>query len=230
MSKEHKDLIYNSKFIPQIKICGLTRVDEAVKCAELGADAVGCVFYPKSPRNVTENRAREISQALPRHVKTVGVFINESYDDIMRKVDKAFLDIVQLHGQESPRLVERLRNENIRVIKALFVDKKPSMDRAADYDASAFLVECGKGVLPGGNALVWDWEKAAGFSRTYPLILAGGLSPENVSRAVDASAPDAVDVSSGVESEPGRKDPAKVKAFIDAVSGNAAKKPLKRVF
>jgi phosphoribosylanthranilate isomerase len=217
-------------FIPQIKICGLTRVDEAVKCAELGADAIGCVFYPKSPRNVTGTRAKEISVALPRHVKTVGVFVNASYDEILRTVEHSFLNAVQLHGRESPRLVERLRNENIRVIKALFADKNPSMDRAADYDASAFLVECGKGRLPGGNALAWNWEKAVGFSEKYPLILAGGLTPDNVLQALAAAVPDAVDVSSGVESEPGRKNPDKVKAFIAAVSKNVSKKPLKRVF
>ena len=161
---------------------------------------------------------------------TVGVFVNASFDDILRKVNNSYLDIVQLHGEESPHLVERLRHENIRVIKALFVNKDPLMNRAVDYDASAFLVECGKGRLPGGNAQVWNWEKAAGFSDTYPLILAGGLAPENVSRAVDAVAPDAVDVSSGVESEPGRKDPVKVKAFIEAMSGNVSEKPLKQIF
>jgi len=230
MSRKNKDFIHNPKFLPQIKICGLTRIDEAVKCAELGTHAIGYVFYPKSPRNVTENRAREISRALPREVKTVGVFVNASYDDILRKVNKSLLDIVQLHGEESPQLVERLRNENIRVIKVLFIDKNPLMDRAVDYHASAFLMECGKGRLPGGNARVWNWEKAAGFSDTYPLVLAGGLAPENVSRAVAAGAPDAVDVSSGVESAPGRKDPGKVKAFIEAVSGNVSEKPLRQIF
>ena len=146
MSREHKDFIHNSKFRPQIKICGLTRVDEAMRCAELGADAVGCVFYPKSPRNVTENRAREISQALPRNVKTVGVFVNESYDDILRKVKDSLLDAVQLHGQEPPGLVARLKKETITVIKALFVDGRPSMEQAAEYTASGV----SGGMRPGG--------------------------------------------------------------------------------
>ena len=230
MPRQHKDIIHDSEFTPQIKICGLTRVAEAVKCAELGADAIGCVFYAKSPRNVTENRAREISQALPRGVKTVGVFVNASFDDILRTVGNSLLDMVQLHGEESPQLVDRLRSQDIRVIKALFADKHPLMHQAALYRAAAFLVECGKGQLPGGNALVWNWEEAGGFSDTYPLILAGGLAPDNVCRAVDASAPDAVDVSSGVESKPGRKDPGKVKAFIEAVSATAGNKLLKRVF
>ncbi|MFC1811654.1 phosphoribosylanthranilate isomerase [Thermodesulfobacteriota bacterium] len=207
-----------NKFIPQVKICGLTRVEEALGCVDLGVDAIGCVFYPKSPRNLTEEMAKSISLALPRHVKSVGVFVNESFNYIMRKVERCHLKAVQLHGQEPPQTISRLRKENLLVIKALFIDRNPPLDEASRYDASAFLLECGKGKLPGGNAMVWNWEKAYGFSDKFPLILAGGLSPENVSQAVNESVPDAVDVSSAVESVPGRKDLGKVKAFMDAIS------------
>lgn len=203
--------------IPQIKICGLTRVDEALACAELGADAVGFVFYPKSPRNVSGKQAGEICRALPGSVTTVGVFVDEPFYAIMQRVEQCGLKAVQLHGRESAELVERLRREKLLVIKALFADRKPGLKAASDYRASAYLVECGRGVLPGGNALEWDWGAAGSMGGSHPLILAGGLAPDNVCRAVMQAAPAAVDVSSGVESAPGRKDPAKVRAFIAQV-------------
>lgn len=208
---------------PQIKICGLTRVAEALGCAALGVDAIGCVFYPKSPRNVTDSQAREICLALPEQVKTVGVFVNASFADIMRKVERCRLNAVQLHGRESSRLVDRLCRENLLVIKALFADGHPSFQKVSNYQASAYLLECGRGRLPGGNALVWNWEEAKRFGETHSLILAGGLAPDNVYQAVAAGAPDAVDVSSGVESAPGCKDLSKVEAFVKAVWQCSAK-------
>ncbi len=203
---------------PQIKVCGLTSVDEALGCATLGADAIGLVFYPKSPRNVTVDQAKDICLALPSNITTVGVFVNESFSYIKDKVDKCSLKAVQLHGQEPPELVDLLRKENLTVIKVLFIDKKPSLEEAPLYNASAYLVECGGGRLPGGNALEWNWENAKGFGERYPLVLAGGLSYENIKHAVSASMPDAVDVSSSVEIKPGKKDLAKVESFIDEVA------------
>ena len=206
------------KKFPQIKICGLTRVEEAVGCVEHGADAIGLMFYPKSKRHVTDSRALEISTALSEKDKTVGVFVNATYDEIMKKVDACRLSMVQLHGQETPDLVRRLSGMQIPVIKVLFVDGMPPLSDADCYpDASAFLLECGKGKLPGGNALTWNWGSAKAFGMKYPLILAGGLSSENISEAVSAALPIAVDVSSAVEQSPGRKDLHKVSAFISAV-------------
>jgi len=218
------------KYIPQIKICGITGVDDAVKCASIGANAIGLVFYPKSPRFVTDDRAREICLALPDVIRKVGVFVDESYYSIMQKAEKCGINAVQLHGNEQPRLACDLLKENITVIKALFYSKKPVFEDAVNYEASAFLAECGKGVLPGGNALSWDWEKAKSISGKYPLILAGGLTPENVSRAVSLSLPDAVDISSGVESAPGIKDIEKVKLFISRVSDCSLAKRPRRIF
>jgi len=203
---------------PQIKICGLTRVEEALECASLGVNAIGCVFYPKSPRHLTNEQARAICLALPESVKSVGVFVNETFSQIMQRVEYCRLQAVQLHGRESPELVRRLLQENLLVIKVLFAAGEPAMESVSDYQAPAYLVECGRGKLPGGNALVWNWGDAKGLGEKHPLILAGGLDPENVCQAVDAAAPHAVDVSSGVESAPGRKDLAKVKAFVNAVS------------
>ncbi|MDM8525082.1 phosphoribosylanthranilate isomerase [Desulfococcaceae bacterium HSG8] len=215
---------------PQIKICGLTNVDEALGCADLGANAIGLVFYPRSPRNVTEDQAKEISTALPIDVKTVGVFVDETFSNIMRKAEHCRLDAVQLHGQESSGLVSKLRDENLIVIKGLFMKRSPFLEDAAKYDASAFLVECGKGTLPGGNAMSWNWEEAKDFGEKYPFILAGGLSPDNVSRAIRESMPDAVDVSSGVESAPGRKDIHEAEAFVNAVLECDLSKKIRKIF
>jgi phosphoribosylanthranilate isomerase len=218
------------QIIPRVKICGITRVQDALRCAELGADAIGCVFYPKSPRHLSRDQARDICAATPDHVKTVGVFVDETFSSIMGYVEYCHLSTVQLHGKEPPELVRRLRRENIRVLKALFADGYPTFDDAPKYPASAFLVECGRGKHPGGNALAWNWEAAKNFGKEYPLILAGGLDPENVVPAVQMSAPWAVDVSSGVESAPGRKDFNKVAAFLKAVSGCGSKKHIKNIF
>ena len=215
---------------PQVKVCGLISVEEALGCADLGANAIGCVFFPKSPRHLSEIQAKEISMALPAGVKTVGVFVNESFLTIMHKVEFCRLNAVQLHGRESPELVSRLQKENLIVIKALFTEGKPTIEEAENYEASAFLVECGKGVLPGGNAIEWNWEKVKSFGCKYPLILAGGLAPDNVSNAISVSMPDAVDVSSGVESGPGQKDLGKVMSFLKAVSMYKIEKNFRKVF
>ncbi len=214
----------------QVKICGLTTADEAVGCAALGADAIGLVFYPKSPRNLTEAQAKDIVSALPAQVKTVGVFVNETFSAIMRKVEYCGLHAVQLHGQESPELVRQLRDEHLIVIKGLYTERPPFLKEASDYDASAFLAECGKGILPGGNAMTWNWAEAKSFGEQYPLILAGGLSADNVSQAVAAGQPDAVDISSGVESAPGRKDLVKAEAFIHAVSQCRLERKARKIF
>ena len=225
---EHKPA--GSRYTPQVKICGLTGIDDAVKCAELGADAIGLVFHPKSPRFVTDKRAREISLALPKKTKKVGVFVDETFASIMQKIERCGINAVQLHGNEPPQLVGSLRKENLIIIKALFLEKKPAFEDAVNYEVSAFLAECGTGALPGGNALSWDWEKAKMISGKYPLILAGGLTPENVSQAVSLCLPDAVDVSSGVESAPGIKDIEKVKLFISRVSECSLAKRPGRIF
>ncbi len=215
---------------PQVKICGLTSVREAAACAEAGADAIGCVFFPPSPRHVTEDQARNIVEALPESVCSVGVFVNEDPAVIMRIVDRCRLRAVQLHGQETPNLIENLRRERITVIKALFANAAPSFESAAVYHASAFLVECAGGKLPGGNAMAWDWGAALLVSRTYPVVLAGGLDPQNVVSALKVVEPDAVDVSSAVESTPGRKDIGKVLQFLEAVRGRNPSKTLRRIF
>jgi phosphoribosylanthranilate isomerase/indole-3-glycerol phosphate synthase/phosphoribosylanthranilate isomerase len=201
----------------QVKICGLTRVDQAVRCARLGADLIGLVFYPPSPRWVDRKPACEISAAVGSNAATVGVFVNESYATVMDTVRYCGLRGVQLHGNEPPELIQQLRDAGLMVLKALFHGKSPLLDQAGDYDASAFLLECGQGLLPGGNARVWDWAAAGKVNRNRPVVLAGGLDADNISRAIRLGKPDAVDVSSGVERAPGIKDMEKVAKFITAV-------------
>ncbi len=136
----------------------------------------------------------------------------------MKKVARCGLKAVQLHGQEPAELAENLQNEGLLVIKALFMNRAPSLDCAGSFRTSAYLIECAGGPLPGGNALAWDYRAAAGLSVKDPVILAGGINPDNVSRAIREASPDAVDVSSGVESAPGTKDMDKVKRLLEAVA------------
>jgi phosphoribosylanthranilate isomerase len=201
----------------QVKICGLTRVDEATGCAALGADAVGLVFYPRSPRFVADEVARSIPLALPAGIAKVGVFVDEAFPTIMQKVKDCGLTAVQLHGKEPPEIVDRLIDEGVRVFKALFANASPGLAEAGRYAATAYLVECAGGALPGGNAMTWDWGMARELARGYPTILAGGLTPFNVEEAILQACPDAVDVSSGVEGAPGRKDLQKVGLFLKRV-------------
>jgi phosphoribosylanthranilate isomerase len=227
---DHRQHTTDDIHTPQVKVCGLTRVENALECIALGANAIGCVFYPKSPRHLTDNEAREICRAVSSSAVTVGVFVNDSFSFIMNKVQRCFLDAVQLHGQESPDLVNRLRRENIMVIKTLFLSSKPTFGNANNYEPSAFLVECGGGMLPGGNAAPWNWKNARVLTRKRTVILAGGLTPENVAGAISESDPDVVDVSSGVEFSPGVKDTGKVKAFIQTVSRSNLKRKARRIF
>jgi phosphoribosylanthranilate isomerase len=208
----------NNRYYPQIKVCGLTRADEAVACAEQGADAIGLVFYPASPRNVTIEQAAAITAQLPTHVAAVGVFVDPEMALLTRAISQCGLHGVQLHGSEPPSFVAALAKAvDTKIIKVLFTSKPPALKDAGGYDVTGYLVECGRGRLPGGNAMIWDWSLAESFGRNHPLILAGGLGPDTVSQAIAACRPDAVDASSGLEVSPGRKDLAKVTRFIHAV-------------
>ncbi|MDY6903643.1 MAG: phosphoribosylanthranilate isomerase [Thermodesulfobacteriota bacterium] len=216
---------------PRIKICGLTLPEQAVQCASLGAHAIGCVFFQKSPRFVSDSQATEICDAVAGQAAVVGIFVNDPFDAIIQKVQRCGLTGVQLHGAEPPELITRLRRKGVIVIKALFTQKTPSFSLADRYSgASAFLTECGEGKLPGGNAQAWNWAEARAINIDRPLILAGGLDPDNIATAITAAMPDAVDVSSGVEVEPGRKDMDKVARFIKAVNNTTVHPTPREIF
>jgi phosphoribosylanthranilate isomerase len=203
---------------PQVKVCGLTTPEQAAACATLGADAIGLVFYPPSPRHVDAEQARAIVQALPPNVPAVGVFVDPQWPLLEFLIIHCGLRGIQLHGNEPAGLIVRLQKSfAVTVIKSLFAHKAPDMNAAARYAPDAFLVECGRGPLPGGNAQTWNWSSAEAFARRKVTLLAGGLTPDNVAEAVAACRPDAVDASSGLESAPGRKDLGKVARFIETV-------------
>ncbi|HAR32841.1 MAG TPA: phosphoribosylanthranilate isomerase [Desulfobacter sp.] len=200
-----------------VKICGLTLVDNALDCVKAGADIIGLVFFEKSPRHVSKAKAREIARALPKGVPACGVFVDETYDTIMQTVSACGLEIVQLHGAETPELADRLSAQNLVVTKAFFAARPPKLCDTEKYPSADFcLAEYGKGILPGGNAETWDYDQALDMAKKVRLMLAGGLTCENVADAVSRIRPHAVDVSSGVEKTKGIKDIAKVKAFIRA--------------
>jgi len=214
---------------PQIKICGLTSARDAEACVAAGADAIGFISYPKSPRYLEDQAIRRITACLPDSVCPVGVFVNENWGRIMQAVDIGRLRAVQLHGNETPALVKALADEGLIVIKALFVNGNPALAMAHHYPAKAFLVECAGGPLPGGNAMDWDWSDARQLPSNQPVLLAGGLTPDNVKKAIAAGSPAAVDVSSGVEIRPGCKDSDKVVAFCRAVA-TCGKTGRKKIF
>lgn len=215
---------------PQIKICGLTRVDEAVACAEEGVDAVGLVFYPPSPRFISRKTAVEICGSLPERIGKIGVFVNEAFHVVVETARTCGLDYVQLHGAETPEMVRALESVGINVIKAVFARQKPLISEASIYGASAYLIENGGGALPGGEGLEWRWNEAGKLADELPSILAGGLNPENVGGAILGCGPDAVDVSSGVECWAGRKDMGKVHAFVNAVRDAKLRRKPRRIF
>ncbi|MBW1649869.1 MAG: phosphoribosylanthranilate isomerase [Deltaproteobacteria bacterium] len=222
----------NKKFItPQIKICGLTKIKQAVECEKLGSNAIGLVFHPKSPRYIGAEKAKQITSALSEKTITTGVFVNEKIDSVLKIIEKCKLKAVQLHGDESPAYTDQLIKKKIFVIKALFIQKKPFISDVSAYNASAYLIEYGKGSLPGGNALQWNWEKAKNFGTNHPLILAGGINADNISDAAISAAPDAIDISSGVETSPGNKNILKVKEIINKLSDiKIAQRQLRRIF
>ncbi len=198
----------------KIKICGITNIEDALFAANAGADALGFVFYPKSPRNVAPEVVKEIVAALPPFVTTVGLFVNAPAETIRQTMLATGLDRVQLHGDESP---QDCCLPPYRVVKAVRVKDAASLVGIADYQVSALLLDAWSDDHYGGSGESFDWQLAKQATGQSPLILAGGLDPANVAQAIATVNPYAVDVSSGVEERPGRKDHAKIKEFIKQV-------------
>jgi len=200
----------------KVKICGITNLDDALQACSLGADALGFVFYDKSPRYVTQEAAREIIAALPPFVTTVGLFVNEQPQTIRALAGQCGLNVIQLHGDEEP---EACDYAPYRTIKALRVKDAESLEEHTAYHAAALLLDAWSKDAYGGTGETFNWDLAATVARQRPVILAGGLTPENVGAAIAAVRPYAVDVSSGVERVPGIKDGRKLAAFIAAAKG-----------
>jgi len=200
----------------RVKICGITRVEDALHAVGAGADALGFVFYGRSPRYISPEHAKEIISVLPPFVQTVGLFVNAEAGFVNDIADRCGLDMIQLHGDEPPEFCELVRH---RVIKAFRVRDMKSLDSVRDYRVAGILLDAYSPHAYGGTGLTFDWDFARSASVHGPIILAGGLTPDNVREAVNKVAPYAVDVSSGVESAPGKKDPQKVSDFIRRAKG-----------
>ncbi len=198
----------------RVKICGITEKDDAFKAVKFGADALGFVFYKKSPRYLSASRARNIIEVLPPLVTTVGVFVNDRLGAISDIASFCGLNVVQLHGDEDHHYCHRLKRYNFKIIKAFRVDAAFDFEQVKKYDVDGFLFDAFQEDAYGGTGKSFNWELLRKADLKVPFILSGGLTQENVMEAVQCVKPYGVDVSSGVELEPGKKDHRKMMAFI----------------
>jgi phosphoribosylanthranilate isomerase len=204
----------------KVKICGITNIGDGVAAAEAGADAIGFVFYDKSPRAVSVELASEIARNLPPVVVKVGVFVNAPEETVQEASERCGLDLLQFHGEESPEYCLRF---GLMSIKAFRVQDRASLSDLPNYETHAWLLDAYSPSQLGGTGATFNWDLALEAKKWgRPIFLAGGLTPQNVADAVRQAQPYAVDVSSGVEASPGRKDHAKVKAFVKAAKAAEA--------
>jgi len=201
----------------RVKICGITNLEDALLAADLGADALGFILYPPSPRAITPDAARDIIAQLPPFVTTVGVFVDEAAATVKELAARVGLDWLQLHGQETP---EYCRSLGRRVIKGFRIQDEQSLAALDAFQgaAQAFLLDTYKKGLVGGTGETFNWDLAREARKYGPIILAGGLTPANVVQAMATARPWAVDVASGVEAAPGKKEPGKLRAFFGEVN------------
>lgn len=200
----------------EVKICGLTTVDDALRCIEAGADSIGLNFWPASPRCVDARMARAIVEAGGKHAQMVGVFVDFSLEQVREILLETGIGWAQLHGAEPPELLAALLPN---AYKAISVKDGSAIELARGYPGDHILLDASVPGVPGGTGKTFDWAIAAAVAKERKLTLAGGLTPDNVAEAVRAVKPFRVDVASGVESKPGRKHPDLVKRFIDAAKG-----------
>lgn len=214
----------------QVKVCGIRRWQDALAVQDTGAHAVGFVFYPKSPRYVPPERALSISRMLSPFIAKVGVFVDSPLEEVLNTLKECRLTVAQLHGKESPRFCESILERGFGVVKAAHVEGgEKATNHAKNIEelkrfckrylnsVSAFLVDTKHPTLKGGTGTVCDWTAVAAIAREYPVILAGGLNSANVEEAVKRVKPLGVDVSSGVEIEPGIKDHMEIRRFVAEV-------------
>lgn len=200
----------------RVKICGITRIEDALAAAKMGVDAVGLVFYPASSRNVSVTTAKEIVAALPAFVTTVALFVDESRQKVEQVIHEVAIDMLQFHGDESPEFCAGFDRPYIKALRVRTgIDLQRCLER--HWQARAVLLDAWHPTARGGTGQSFDWTVIP-HGLAKPLILAGGLSPGNVRKAIEQVRPYAVDVSSGVESEPGIKDFKKMAFFFEEVS------------
>ena len=200
----------------RVKVCGITRYEDARLALDLGAWALGFIFYPRSPRFIPPERAGEIVRRLPADAFPVGVFVDAPLGEVGEAAAAAGLRGVQLHGAETPEMAASLRAE--LVIKALRVGPGFDPDQVVRFPGALVLLDAYRQGVPGGTGDRFDWTVAREAGRRVPIILAGGLGPGNVAEALEAARPSGIDVSSGLESRPGEKDPGRVRDLFAAVA------------
>jgi phosphoribosylanthranilate isomerase len=202
----------------RVKICGLTALEDAQQAADLGAWALGMIFWPNSPRKCTIEQAEAIGAQLHRRVELAGVFVNAPLDEVAVTADVCRFSLLQLHGDEGPAYCQEAgRRTGCKVIKAARVRDAAQVNALRAYPTEFHLLDAHSRKAPGGTGESFDWELARLHPGTPPVVLSGGLTPDNVGQAIEAAAPFAVDTASGTEAAPGRKDPAKLTAFFRAV-------------
>ncbi len=198
----------------KVKICGITNSADAVAAAEAGADAIGLMFYEKSPRNISIQTAKEVVSQLPQHIIKVGVFVNPSEELVTRVISDCGVGLLQFHGDETPEFCTQF---GLMSMKAFRIRDGESLRALPMYLTDAWLLDAHVENKLGGTGEKFNWDLAIEAQKLgRPIFLAGGLTSENVAEAIRKVKPFAVDVSSGVESSPGKKDHAKVRAFVEA--------------
>lgn len=208
--------------VVKVKFCGITSLEDARLAADLGAWAIGLNFWSGSPRRCPRDLAAEIAAALRRRLEVVGVFVNAPLDDLARTAENIGLTMVQLHGEEGPAYcAEAARRSGCKVIKAARLRSGADIQALEPFRTDYHLLDSYVPGTPGGTGQSFSWELARSHRGPVPVILSGGLNADNVAGAIEIVRPFAVDVASGVELEPGRKDPAKLESFIEAVRAAA---------
>jgi phosphoribosylanthranilate isomerase len=208
----------------RVKICGITNLEDARAAVELGAWAIGMIFDDRSPRRCELDEAAAIGAALRRKVELVGVFVNAPLDEVMGVLESVPLTIVQLHGDEGPSYTEEARRRTgLKLMKAARVRDGAAARALSAYHTDFHLMDSHVPGTWGGTGQRFDWKLAAAHPHEPPLVLSGGLDPGNVAEAIEVARPFAVDVASGVEAEPGRKDPEQLRRFFESVDRAAAR-------
>jgi len=200
--------------IVKVKICGITNLEDAFACVDMGADLLGFNFYPASPRYVSEQQARQIIKKLPGFVDVVGIFVNAAAEQIRKTVGECMLNWIQLHGDESPEFCNSFGDLDVRTMKALRVKGKGDIEKAEDYFTDAVLLDAFDPDKYGGTGMRFDWNMVGHVGKR--VFLAGGINPDNIADAMELGVY-GIDVCSGVESEPGKKDHKKLKDLFDIV-------------
>jgi phosphoribosylanthranilate isomerase len=207
---------------PKIKFCGITTPQDAELAVQAGAWAIGLILWPHSPRACTLEQAAAITERFRRRVEVAGVFVNPTLEELAGMAEQLGLTMLQLHGDEGPRFcAEAARRTGCKVIKAVRVRSGAEVQSLSAFHTDFHLLDSYVPGRQGGTGEVFAWEIARGHRGTVPVILSGGLRPDNVGDAIEVVRPFAVDVASGVEASPGRKDPAKLEAFAAAVRASS---------